>query len=277
MSSKDKKRTLAIEEAKYLRFYINQLNEENAALAQEIERQDECSKEAKRTLNDYIGNITSHEELVSKMSTTISNLEVLIKSQEETIKEIQAELLKLSALNSFSDRNDNEPCAVCKSTSPKNSRGFFATKYDALLKEIEQDKEDLNVLVKELENLEEQENSSSHEPIQQIFNAQNYKVLQKILEEAEDSDEVLLFADQNHCTWQIINRKDLNSKGELTEQDVLAMEEIEDKNNRVIRGKHPVIDIDKIESEYTGNEKEERVVVIEDLDNGGTEEKKEDN
>lgn len=154
---------------------------------------------------------------------------------------------------------------------------MFIARYDALLKQIEQGREDLDALVKELESLEELDNSSAREPIQQIFNAQNYKVLQKILEEAEDGDDVLLFADQNHCTWQIINRKDLNSKGELTEQDVLAMEEIEDKNNRAIRGRHPVIDVDKIESEYTGNEKEERVVVVEDLENGGTEEKKEDN
>lgn len=97
MNSRDKKKALAAEEAKYLRFYIEQLRQENAALAQEIEMQDESSKEVKRTLSilslisvdDYIGNITNHEELVSKMNTTISNLEVLIKSQEETTKELQ--------------------------------------------------------------------------------------------------------------------------------------------------------------------------------------------
>lgn len=154
----------------------------------------------------------------------------------------------------------------------------FNSRYDSLLREIEEGREELAILMKQLEELEDQDTPNSHEPIQQIFNVQNYKVLQKILEEAETGDDVLLFADKNRCTWQIINRKELNSKGELNEQDMMAMEEIEDKSNKAIRGKNTVINVDKMQSEYnTGNEKDEKVVIIEDLENGGIEEKKDDN
>jgi len=179
----------------------------------------------------------------------------------------------------ISDRSDSEPCPLCKRKGAKTSKEAFLIKYDSLLKEIDEKKGELGVIMKNLEELDNFENSSNHEPIQQIFNVQNYKVLQKILEEAEHGDDVLLFADQNRCTWQIINRKDLNSKTELNEQDIFAMEEIEDKSNKMIKGKHshPVINVDKIESEYSGNEKEERVVIIESLENGDTEEKKDEN
>lgn len=181
-------------------------------------------------------------------------------------------------MNSLSDRNDNEPCPLCKRVNGKTTKDKSNNRYDSLLREIEEGREELAILMKQLEELEDQDNSNSHEPIQQIFNVQNYKVLQKILEEAETGDDVLLFADQNRCTWQIINRKDLNSKGEINEQDMMAMEEIEDKNNKVIRGKNSLINVDKIESEYnTGNEKDEKVVIIEDLEKVGTEEKKDEN
>jgi len=53
MNSKEKKKALALEEAKYLCLHIEQLKEENVVLSQEIETQDEASREVKRTLSIF--------------------------------------------------------------------------------------------------------------------------------------------------------------------------------------------------------------------------------
>lgn len=56
MNSKEKRKALAIEEAKYLRLHIEQLAQENAVLPQEVEAQDEAARDVKRTLSNFKAN-----------------------------------------------------------------------------------------------------------------------------------------------------------------------------------------------------------------------------
>ena len=79
----------AAEEIKYLKLHIEQINQENESMKKEIQNQIEVTKQGKRHLSEYIGNITTQEEIITKMKTTAENLEVIMKSQSESIKILQ--------------------------------------------------------------------------------------------------------------------------------------------------------------------------------------------
>ncbi len=99
----------------------------------------------------------------------------------------------------------------------------FEAQRARLLKEIEQNKEELAELVKGLDEEEERAkeagDQASESVQQQIFNVGNLGALQELLEQAEQSDEVLLFTDNKKNTWQIISRKDINVGGEGNRSD----------------------------------------------------------
>ena len=108
-----------------------------------------------------------------------------------------------------------EFCEICKKTYTENAHAVFTAKHERLLKDIERDKEDLAVLAKKLEELENQARGRKEiESVQQIFNIQDLGSMQELLEQAEQSDELLLFTDNNGNTWQIICRNDINVAGE---------------------------------------------------------------
>ncbi len=250
--------------------------------------------------------MTTQEELLTKMKTTMGNLDALTKAQEETIKELKyfldAESRKKPKRDDISKltnvaiphaaESKMEPCPSCKRSGPENSKEQFMAKQERLLKEIEKSKEELAQHLQELETLEgENENKveggHGNESVQQIFNIQNLGMLQELLEQAEESDEVLLFTDHKKNTWQIISRNDINV-GDGTnikvDPDVFDVNEEGDKAKAMIRSKNLVIDVEGIENEHqmaaaansspdiavavegeASPEKEERVSVIEDV------------
>ncbi len=77
------------EEAKYLRIHLHQLGEENETLKQRLDDQKETALQNKRLLEAYISGITTQEELVAKMSSTIASLQEKAVAQAQTIKQLR--------------------------------------------------------------------------------------------------------------------------------------------------------------------------------------------
>ena len=76
-------------EAKYLRIHLRQLAEENENLKQRLEDQKETAFQNKKLLEAYISSITTQEELVAKMNSTMTSLQERSISQGQAIKQLR--------------------------------------------------------------------------------------------------------------------------------------------------------------------------------------------
>ena len=181
---------------------------------------------------------------------------------------------KLSNIPSTAEAVVFIPCTACGRTKSENTKELFLIKHEHLLKEIEKSKEELAEHLQQLENLEgdqEIKGGNSNEVVQNIFNIENLGMLQDLLEQAEESEEVLLFTDQKKNTWQIISRNDINVGDGLNDriesEAFKTMQEEESKGAQMIKSKNLVINVDAIEQEHQYSngspEGEKRVSILE--------------
>ena len=127
---------------------------------------------------------------------------------------------KKTSKNSFFKSDNDDICPICKKSGSFNSQELFNGKHEELLHEIDRSKEELSIYLRQLKELEEKEGESEDRlGEKQIFNVANFGALQELLEQAEESGEVILFTDNKKNTWQIINRKDINSELEPNDME----------------------------------------------------------
>lgn len=78
-----------LEEVKVLKATLQNLIKTNMALKQRIEDQKETTIQNQRLLEEYIFSLTTQEEVVEKMNTTINSLQNKANSQAQTIKQLK--------------------------------------------------------------------------------------------------------------------------------------------------------------------------------------------
>ncbi len=83
---------------------------------------------------------------------------------------------------------------------------------ERVLTEIQRAKEELADSLREFEEEKRKLGAAGEEEenVQKIFNIENMESLQELLDQAEESDQMLLFVDRKGNTWQLIRRADVD-------------------------------------------------------------------
>ena len=103
-------------------------------------------------------------------------------------------------------------------------------KQQKLLEEINSAKEEVVQNIKDLKakkNIKEDNEQGSDG----LFNMKNLDSLQELLDQAEETNEMLLFADKKQNVWQIIKRNDIDIADNNAEGEEDAVENNENEEN----------------------------------------------
>jgi len=253
------------EEAKYLRINLQQLIEENESLKQRFDDQKETVLQNKKLLEAYISSITTQEDLVAKMNNSISALQEKAVNQAQIIKQLRyfsyfitcrQEKTHIESYKttdtvggaSNTHGNGNDFCKACGRLLPEveSSNTKLLEEQEKLLSEIQAAKAEVQSKLKELK--EKPEIKEEGEGAGMLFNMKNLGSLQELLDQAEETDEMLLFTDKKQNVWQIVKRNDIDIANQNPNESGGEIQNAEENN----------VEENKVENIEQNNENEEK-------------------
>ena len=121
-------------------------------------------------------------------------------------------------------QNTNDFCKSCGrlSLEAESANTKLLREQEQLLKEINSAKEEVVAKIKTLEEHKDNPNNDNKENDAaggMAFDMKNLGSLQELLNQAEETDDMLLFLDKKQSVWQIIKRQDINIANAAGEND----------------------------------------------------------
>jgi len=215
------------EEIRFLRMQHNEVIKENLNLKNQLDDLKETTQNNKLLLDEFVSKITTHKDIVDSLTDQKANYQEKLRDQEQLIAQLNAEKMAFESTKIISTTSQGSTANTQQQTVSGNE--YIACKgcgrilqlnheeaklhaqVSRLMTEFQIAKNELNKVKENFPNRKETKGSLLN------MNSEVEDMLQKMLENAEEQNDLLFFIDKNNVAWELKKREDLNSAREEAE------------------------------------------------------------